>query len=150
MRNLFLCFPLVCLLACHELTGSPSTDGERTATAWAESYFRFHIKEAVRWTTPESVRWLRFTASNLTERDLSALSSCDNDIEVSIDESSDVVSDTLQTVTLRIDHALVADTIGRPAHLVDDYRMTVVVVRRPDGWKVRMEGLPQNEKRNRD
>lgn len=150
MRNLILCFSLVCLWACHELTGAPSTDAERAATSWAESYFRLDMKSAAQWVTPESNRWMHYAASGLTEQDLSSLASYNTDPTVTIDNSGDVVADTLQTITLRISHALVADTIGRPAHQVDDYLTTIVVVKRPNGWKVRMEGLPRNERQNHD
>ena len=146
MRLLFSFLTVVLMMSCN--TGFNGDDEAKgTATQWAEAYFNCDFKDAANYTTPESERWLRFAASNTTEEDLKLLN---GGATASAEEYFTVANDTLRVVTVTVRNFLNATAVGAPAEIQQEGTFLVTVVYRNGEWKVRMEGLPRNEKQSRD
>jgi hypothetical protein len=146
MRLLFSLLTVVLMASCN--TGfNGDNEAKATATQWAEAYFNCDFKDAANYTTPESERWLRFAASNTTEEDLKLVN---GGATASAEEYFTVANDTLRVVTVSVRNFLKATAIGAPAEIQQEGTFLVTVVHRNGEWKVRMEGLPRNEKQNRD
>ena len=68
---------------------------------------------------------------------------------VDLDECQ-MVNDTTYEAVLTVDNYMAADSIGRPGEFRNGGEFRLKVVLRNNKWQVKMEGLPQNEKRSRD
>ena len=141
---------LLCLLATVLLTGCTvgENDAERVAHQWGEAYFNYQFKQALDFSTPESERWLRFAASNITQADLDALQK-NGQAVVSLDGYY-AGSDTTGTAYLNVSNWLCPDSIGHAGSLQEQATFQVSLVKRDSRWMVRMEGLPRSERQSRD
>jgi hypothetical protein len=141
---------LLCLLATVLLTGCTvgENDAERVAHQWGEAYFNYQFKQALDFSTPESERWLRFAASNITQADLDALQK-NGQAVVSLDGYY-AGSDTTGTAYLNVSNWLCPDSIGHAGSLQEQATFQVSLVKRDGRWMVRMEGLPRSERQSRD
>ena len=141
---------ILCLLATVLMTGCAEveSEAERAAQQWGEAYFNYNFKQALDYVTPESERWLRFAASNVTQADLDALHE-HGMATVEIDGYYPS-SDTTGTAYLNVSNWLCTDSIGRAGSRLQEAAFQVQMVKRDGRWMVRMEGLPRNEKQSRD
>ena len=146
MNKLFLLAFALLLTACN-FSRNDDSEAADAAVIWANAYFNCDFHEAQRFATPESERWLRMAASNVTEHDLQLLHAGEG-ATVAADEHFSVATDTLRVVTLRVSNYLSA-SLDTTAQLMPKGTFLVKVVKRGDGWKVRMEGLPRSERRSR-
>ena len=146
MKKLFLLAFAMLLTAC-DAAHNDDSGATDAAVLWANAYFNCDFHEAERFATPESGRWLRFAASNITERDLQLLHAGEG-ATVEADEHIPVANDTLRTVTLRVSNYLSA-SLDTTARLMPKGTFRVQVVKRGNSWKVRMEGLPRSERQSR-
>ena len=146
MNKLFLLAFALLLTAC-DFARNDDSEAADAAVIWANAYFNCDFHEAQRFATPESERWLRMAASNVTEHDLQLLHAGEG-ATVEADEHFPVASDTLRVVTLRVSNYLSA-SLDTTARLMPKGTFLIKVVKRGDGWKVRMEGLPRSERRSR-
>lgn len=120
-------------------------DAESVAESFAKDYFNYNLKEAQLFCTPESERWIRFAASNIYEADVERLRGMDSGADVEL-IGVDYTSDTTAVAVLRVDGALVRDTIGSAGHVVDKSEYRLTLVKRGERWLVRMASLPRSEK----
>ena len=128
---------------------------ERSAQAAADSfatyYFNWQFDKASRFVTDSSLVWLRYAASQVHEADIKILREKeDAAIEV---EEIDIDNAETASVLVTVKDFLRMDTIGTEGHLVGkaSFRLNIERTSTEGGeWKIRMEGLPQSEKRNRD
>lgn len=119
------------------------------ANSFAERYFNFDLNGSLPLCTPESRKWLAFAASNMTQEDVDLLNSQDGEAACET-TYAELTSDTTATATCRIENFLKTDTLGRPGEMTDEADYNILLVKRNGRWLVKMEGLPRNEKRNRD
>jgi hypothetical protein len=137
------------LTACTDGVDSQQEKAGRAATAFSEAYFNYDFKRALELTTPESAKWISFAASNITQEDVDLLNTRDGGVVVDLDECQ-MVNDTTYEAVLTVDNYMAADSIGRPGEFRNGGEFRLKVVLRNNKWQVKMEGLPQNEKRSRD
>lgn len=105
---------------------------------FANRYFNYNFPEALTLCTPESAKWIRLAASNVTEADLDVLRAQERGAEaevVSVDFGS---GDTTAVATVRVSGFMLADTIGAPGHIVAGAEYRIPAVRRDGRWLVRM------------
>ncbi len=145
---------LSCLLGITACTGQRSSEmtvAEEVTTDFARAYFNYDYKRAQQYITPESKKWLRFAATNVTQQTLDLLNQRNEDKQTDVSlESSEVLNDSTQIVSVSVTNYVDTDSLGQQPFVREEavYRMKVVC--RDDKWMVRMEGLPRSEKRSRD
>ena len=141
---------ILCLLATLLMTGCAdnNSEAEHVARQWGEAYFNYDFKHALDFVTPESERWLRFAASNITQADLEALQA-NGQATVELDGYY-AGSDTTGTAYFNVSNWLCPDSIGRAGSRQEQASFQVSMVNRDGRWMVRMEGLPRSEKQSRD
>lgn len=129
---------------------SASVDAAKSQIeAFAEAYFNYDFRQAEKYVTPESGKWLRFAASNVTQEDLDMI----NAQELA---ATAVVSDCLQTddstfqATVEVCNFLQKDSLEMPGTIVDQALFKVMAVEREGNYLVRMACLPRSERQNPD
>lgn len=137
LRNLLLA---TLLAAC----GHADTDEQvrEAAERFANAYFNYDFKTALSLCTPESERWLRFSASNVTEADLEALRAMESGAEVATADVESLGTDAA-TVSVTVDNFLQRDTIGRPGHVENGQTFRLNLSLRQGKWLVSLNGLPR-------
>lgn len=149
---------LLAFVAAFVLFSCDSTsyiNGERKARAAVDSfafyYFNWQFPKATRFVTDSSQVWLRYAASQVHEADIAILRDKE-DATIEIDEI-DVTSYNGPKARITVNNFLRMDTIGTEGHLVKKASFILHLEEVPEDkvrWKVRMEGLLQSERRNRD
>lgn len=148
--KVFFLFCTALLLSGCDFTSDHDNEAIEAAVNWAEAYFNYDFHKAEEYITPESSRWLKFAASNTTERDLQLVQQNENGAEVEVEDFFPEANDTLRVVSLRVSNYVSSTLPAELAQLVDEGVFNVTTVLRDGKWKVRMEGLPQSEKQSRD
>lgn len=124
----------------------------RTAVdSFATYYFNWQFDKAARFVTDSSQVWLRYAASQVHEADIAILREKE-DATVEIEEI-DINDADSSSALVTVWDFLRMDTIGTEGHLVEkaSFRLSIEKTSQEDRkWKIRMAGLPQSEKRNRD
>ena len=137
---------------CESATRFRMESKARTAAdSFATYYFNWQFDKAARFATDSSMIWLRYAASQVHEADIELLREKE-DAAVEIDE---IVIDDVETASVHITvrDFVRMDTIGTEGHLVEKASFVLQMERKTEergDWKIRIEGLPQSEKRNRD
>lgn len=124
-------------------------DIQNVADDFATSYFNYDFKKSRKYCTEESDKWIRFAASNVDKKDIETLRAQAEGASHSIGEII-VINDTSATACITVHNVLVIDTIGVPGHIENNAEYVIPLVNRNGKWLVKMEGLPQNEKRSHD
>ncbi len=147
MKLLKYCLCTLLLVNCGTDVGENHAV-RQVAESWADAYFNADYHGAEQYATPESMKWLRFAASNTTKADLELL----HEQYASIESDDNIVysDDTLSIVILTVSDFLAPTTLGDAPRRQDKGTFIVKVVKRDDSWYVRMEGLPRSEKQSHD
>lgn len=144
---------IICLLILGACTKHYESEDEESITSVTDSfathYFNFRLKEAMPFCTPESEKWIRYTASNIFQEDIDILKA---QTEMATHETDGItyVNDTAASVKCHVYNALKTDTIGRPGHISGHEIYNLNIVKRNGKWMVKMEGPLQSEKQSRD
>lgn len=117
--------------------------------SFALNYFNLDIPSSVKFCTPESGKWLRFHASNVSEKDFAVLRQCPEPASYKI-EDVDMLCDTSAVVTCSVSGFLETNGIEEAGTMTDNGLFRIPVVKRQGRWLVKMEGLLRNEKQSRD
>lgn len=129
-----------------------ATDDEEDIALAADSfvygYFNFDFSKAVRFCTPESGKWLKFRATNVLQEDIDIIKAQQEGATYAINEIK-IIDDTTATVDCKVFNYLQTDTLGRPGCMKKSGRYKFKAVKRTGKWLIKMEGLPQNGRRNR-
>lgn len=142
---LFVWFLCSCGGTADDLNAEVASVGKE----FAESYFNFELHRAGQLSTVDSEKWLRFYASNVSEDDMNVFmkngdgASCAN-VDVNM------LTDTTATVSCEMSGFLDNSSIDGVPHVASDGLFVFNLVMRNGRWLVKMEGLPQNERQNRD
>lgn len=147
--KLLLLFSTVILMAGCNQGVSGDQEAKDNAEEWADAYFNCDYMDAKEYVTQESQKWLEFAASNTTEQDMKLLQEAGG-AHVTVGEVFDEANDTMRLVTLMVTNYLKPVALGKAPELEKEGTFKVAVVKRADGWQVRMEGLPRSEKQSRD
>ena len=150
MKNLVLLIFCICFLAsCEEKDQDPHAKARQRVSAFAEAYFNYDFGSALKLVTPESEKWLRFAASNMTQEDIDLLNAQQAAASVSVEDCASL-NDSTTATTLRVTNFMVKDSIGRAGHIVDEALFRLLLVNRDGKYYVRMDGLPRSERQSRD
>lgn len=143
----FLSFLLV---GCQLFDEGTPDAAENTVTSWADAYFNYDYEEALKYTTPESEKWIRFAASNITEKDVDFIRQQGNKASAEVQSRQIAEGDTVGTVDIRVSNYVQLGAIGKENKVVNEGIFSIRVVKRSGKWQVRMEALPRNERQSRD
>jgi len=146
MRHLIVC--LVTFLTSCSIGTNDDDAAQQVAVAWADAYFNCDYHMAEKYTDSGSVKWLHFAASNTTEKDLKLLHK--NPASVEFDDYFSRASDTLWVVSLTVNNFLETTALDEEPSQSDEGHYYITVVKSNGEWKVKMEGLPRNEKQSHD
>ena len=103
MKKLLIMALTLSMTACSMIQ-SDDDKATEIAVQWGEAYFNCDFHAAEKLSTPESLRWLQFAASNTTQEDLDLLKQQAADVEAT--DYIPEANDTLRVVELRVDHYL--------------------------------------------
>ena len=147
MKKLLIFVMTLSLTACNMLQ---SDDDKATdvAVQWGEAYFNCDFHAAQTLSTPESLRWLQFAASNTSQQDLDLLKQQAAEVEAT--DYFPEADDTLRVVALRVNHYLSKNLSAGVSQQIEEGVFHVTTVKRNGKWLVRMASLPRNEKQSRD
>ena len=146
MKQLLL-FVAAILMAGCDIGMDGDQQAKNVAGDWADAYFNCDYKDASKYVTPESQKWLQYAASNTTAEELKLLKEAGG-AQVSVSDAFDEANDTMRLVTLNVTNVLT--TQQQTSVLTKDVTFKVMVVKHDGDWKVRMAGLPQSGKQSRD
>ena len=150
MKNLVLLIICVCFFAgCEEKEQDPHAKARQRASDFAEAYFNYEFEKARKLVTPESEKWLRFAASNVTQADVDLLNGQEAPAAVSV-EDCEYVNDTTTAATVKVTDFMVKDSIGQSGHIADEGLFKLILVNRGGKYYVRMEGLLRSERQSHD
>ena len=148
-KNVFLMVCLYALSGCIDNEADPNAKIKECAIDFAEAYFNYDFKKAQRWVTPESVKWLQFAASNVSQEDIDLINEQEDEATVEVAEF-EYVNDSVSVVTVEVQSFLQKDSIGKAGSMTDQATFRLTVVERDGKPRVRMEGLPRSERQSRD
>ena len=149
MRKYILLTAAVGLLnACGHVGADADVAVKEQARQFAEAYFNYDFDKARRFVVPESEKWLRFAASNVTQEDVDLVNAAQKAASAEV-TMCDHQNDSTVCVMVSVRHVVLKDTIGRPAYTADEAEFALTLVRRGADYQVRMEGLPRNERQSR-
>ena len=143
---------MVCLCAltgCYDNEADPNAEIKECVIDFAEAYFNYEFMEARERVTPESEKWLRFAASNMTQEDIDMLNAKSVPATTAVNDIT-TVDDTTAIAVVEVKDFLQKDSIGKAGSIVDEATFALTVIKRNKKYFVRMEGLPRSERQNRD
>ena len=129
------------LNACSHADGDADAAVKERARQFAEAYFNYDFISARSLATPESEKWLRFAASNVTQEDVDLINATSKSTSIAVTDCHRL-DDTTTCVRVIVYNAVLKDTIGRPAHVASEADFALTLVNREGTYLVRMEGLP--------
>ena len=149
MKYYLLSIMLLLLNGCqlHDANGSGAVD--KSLQEWAEAYFTFKYEDALEYMTPESEKWIRFAATNITEKDIDFINGQNNVVKVDILDCQ-ISADTTCISRIRVSDFVQLGFVGQESKVVDQAEFQIPLVQRDGKWLVRMEGQLQSGRQSRD
>ena len=126
------------LNACAPGAADPDADVKEQACKFAEAYFGYDFVKARLFVTPESEKWLRFAASNVTQEDVDLLNATSEAVSVAATDCCHQ-NDSTARVMVTVCNAVVKDSLERPARVAGEAEFALMLVRRGDEYRVKME-----------
>lgn len=150
MKKTFLQMTAALLLgACAPSQSDIDERAQKTATEFSQAYFNYDFKEAGKLATPESEKWLRYAASNVSQAVVDLYN--DNELPASAEATDFYWSDdTTATVCVRVSDYIADDSIMSAPQIAKEGLFRLTVVRRDNKMLVRMAGPLRSEKQSRD
>lgn len=140
------------LILFHSCSDMPKTkDDEEIITVtdnFASCYFNFNFMKAKLFCTPESEKWLKFSASNITQEDIEILNNLPKGASCEPGEIRHI-NDTSAIADCNVSDFLRIDTLGKPGEVTRHGMYKIPVIKRNGKWMVKMEGPLQSEKQSR-
>ena len=146
----FVIAGILLLTACQEREPMPDAKARSRVQSFAEAYFNYDFQRAGELITPESMKWLRFAASNITQQDIDQLNAQEVPTEVAVTDYWRAAGDSVGTATVEVTDYLQKTAIDSAMQLVDEATFQLTVVERQGEYYVRMEGLPRSGRRSHD
>ena len=129
---------LVGLLAGILLTASCSYREEKaieqSVVGFAQNYFNLRYQKALNACTPESEKWVRFKATNITQEDVDVYNSKRDTAECDV-ESIDL-DDDKATAIVEVRNFLNCDSIGKPATICPNAKFKLELKKQGEKWMV--------------
>ena len=119
--------------ACLPDERQESKNMEQAAENFADAYFNHDYAKAVELATPESERFLRFRASNISEADVNMLNQRGQEATVSI-KSCEQTSDSSATAIIAVEDYLSFDSIEGGGRNIPSAEYRLQLVKRGKRW----------------
>ncbi len=149
MKYYILSFMLFFMASCQSSGDSNTNAIDKSLSTWAEAYFNFDYEKAMKYMTPESGKWIRYAASNITENDISFIKTQNKQTRIEIIDHQ-LQGDTLCYATIRVSDFVQLGVEAQDNKAIDQADFYIKLVKRDGDWLVRTEGLPRSEKQSRD
>lgn len=148
-------FKLPVMAACLTLFSLCSKEPKKSqlevvVDSFAIHYFNCQYKESLPFVTKGSQKWLYYAASQITLEDIETLQAQTESATHEVENIATKGKETSAQVSIHVNKFLQLDSIGRPGHFIEHATFTLKAVKENGKWKIKMEGLPQSERRNRD
>ena len=150
MKYYYTLFLGLLLTSCQLHDENSETAVDVAAKEWAEAYFNFDYKEALKYMTPESGQWIRFAASNISEEDISFIKEHGVETKINITDSQMSENDSLCQTRIRVSDFIQLGMDPEESRVIDEADFLIQLVKRNDKWLVKTEGLPQSEMQSLD
>lgn len=147
LQLLALSFLLFTASSCQKQ--SPQSEIEETAIHFCEAFYNLNYPVAKECTTPSSLPYLRFLASNIQQQHLDRLKE-QGAAEVSVVTSEIESNMEKATVVCLIKNALIIHPIHGNATEVNSLQDTLRMIKEDGKWLVRKDIPLQNGKQSRD
>lgn len=129
---------------------SPHTQVEEAAINFCESFYNLNYPVAKKWSTPSSLPYLSFLASNTTQTHLDEIRR-QGAATVSIVASDEINPECEEaTVICEIRNAYIIRPVGGKAERLSSLQDTLQLIKENKKWLVRKDIPQQNGKQNHD
>lgn len=109
---------------------------------FADAYFNYQLDDALSLVTEDSRQWIEFLASNIDSADVRLLREMSEGATCEIEEIRNGDNDSVVIASIIVINALLKDSIGSQAHVVDERKTVIAFVQRGDQWFARLSCLP--------
>ena len=134
-------------LSCQQQT--PQTQIEQTAIDFCEAFYNFNYPGAKTWSTPSSLSYLSFLASNVPQTHLDQLKAR-GAAKVSVISSEIDANSEKATVVYQIKNTFVINPVEGKIEYMSSLQDTLQLVRENNKWLVRKDIPQQNGKQSHD
>lgn len=124
------------LLACDN---GEEKDIERSAGDFAAAYFNLRYARAAELSTPDSEKWIRFKASNITQADLDVYNSAQDTATCTVN-GMEICGDSA-IVAMTVNNVLVMDSIGKVANICKERDYRLILKKKEGKWAVRLSSV---------
>lgn len=139
MKNsIFLFFVMILsslLLSACNLLGSDEEAVREVADEFSQRFCTWHFPDAAAYTTDRAERYLRHLSSNVSEADLEVLRAAKDMPDYSIEDIT--MAEDSAIVDVKLSNFAQMDTIGRPATIVENTKITLVLIKNNKEWKIK-------------
>ncbi len=141
---------LTAIYSCGKHINGGNSQANKEVTDFATAYFNYNFNEALKYCTPESEKWIVYTASNIHDADIEVLRNAKQGASVEIKNFVFDDNDSTGYALITVHNYMRLDTIGKAGHEIVQADYHIPIVLRDSKWTVKMEGLPRSEKQNHD
>ena len=135
---LLLTFTLSIFTNCN----NNKTKQRETIQHFADAYFNYQLDDALSLVTEDSRQWIEFLASNIDSADVRLLREMSEGATCEIEEIRNGDNDSVVIASIIVRNALLKDSIGSQAHVVDERKTVIAFVQRGEQWFARLSRLP--------
>lgn len=139
-------FSFICL-SCQQQT--PQNQIEQAAVDFCEAFYNFNYPVAEEWSTPSSLSYLSFLASNVRQTHLDLLKTR-GAAKVSVISSEIDANSEEATVVCQIKNTFVINPVEGKIEYMSSLQDTLQFVRENNKWLVRKDIPQQNGKQSHD
>lgn len=122
------------LLTCCTLS-SKEKDLKQTAESFALNLYSWQLDHAMSQCTPSSKKAIQFLASNLSEQDVALIQAQEAYPEVEVSFDNPQKEDTLVTIYIKVQGALLMKQLGKPLQPTDNAYFSVNMIYKYNEWK---------------
>lgn len=132
-------------LAALSSCGSRFNDGEsglrEAVDSFSIAYFNWHFKDATKYVDQDSMPWLDYAASQVSQEDVDSLKAMAEGASVEVKDVEGSGSYRMATVEAR--GFLSFDSIGKSPRIIDKATFQLPVNKVGESWKVVLRSLPR-------
>lgn len=150
MKYYYPLFLTLLLVACQPNNDNSAEGADKVLNEWADAYFNFDYKKAMEYMTPESGKWIRFAASNITEKDIEFIKAHEVATQINIHDGQITEGDTIYNAKIHVSNFIQLGIDADHNQVIDEDDFHVQLVKRSGDWLIRTEGLPRSGKQSRD
>ena len=133
IRYLFSLIMLFILTCCT--LSSKEKDLKQTAESFAFNLYSWQLDHVMNQCTPSSKKAIQFLASNLSEQDVELIQAQEAFPEVEVSFDNPQKEDTLVTIYIKVQGALLMKQLGKPLQPTDNAYFSVNMIYRNNEWK---------------